>query len=82
MALAFVPSLDRVLLSSGWRCSASIAEAQGRCVISAEKQIKSKAREVRKLLKSRGVCLFGNVGPVTLLTASVVDEPLGFCFRR
>jgi hypothetical protein len=42
----------------------------------------SNAREVRKLLKSRGVGLFGNVGPVTLLTASVVEEPLGFCFRR
>ena len=82
MALAFVPALGRVLLSSGWCCSALVAEAQIRWVMSVEKQSKSKAREVRKLLKSLGVGLFGNVGPVTLLTASVVEEPLGFCFRR
>ena len=33
-------------------------------MLSVEKQSKSKAREVRKLLKSRGVGLFGNAGPV------------------
>jgi hypothetical protein len=81
-ALAFVPALGRVLLSSGWCRSALVAEAQVRWVISVEKQSKSKAREVRKLLKSRGVGPLGNVGPVTLLMASVVEAPLGFCFRR
>ena len=33
-------------------------------MLSVEKQSKSKAREVRKLLKRRGVGLFGNAGPV------------------
>ncbi len=43
-----------------------VAEAQVRWVKFAEEQSKSNAREVRKWLKSRGVCLFGNVGPVTV----------------
>jgi hypothetical protein len=66
MALAFVPALGRVLLCSGWCRSALVAEAQVRWVMSVEKQSKSKAREVRRWLRSRGVSLFGSVGPVTV----------------
>jgi hypothetical protein len=43
-----------------------VAGAQVRWVTSAETHSKSKAREVRKFLKSRGVGLFGDVGPVTV----------------
>ena len=81
MALAFVPALGRVLLCSGCCWAAFVAVAEARWVVSVEKQSKSKAREVRQWLKSRGGGLFGNVGPVTLLTAREVEEPLGFCFR-
>jgi hypothetical protein len=66
MALAFVPALSRVLLSSGLCRLELVAAAEVRWLLSAGKQSKSKAREVRKLLKSRGVGLFGNVGPVTV----------------
>ena len=81
MALAFVPALDRVLLSFGLCRLELVAGAEARWMLSVEKQSKSKAREVRQWLKSRGGGLFGNVGPVTLLTAREVEEPLGFCFR-
>ena len=66
MALAFVPGLDRGMSSFGCFWSALVAEAQVRWVKSVERQSESKAREVRKLLKSRGVGLVGNVGPVTV----------------
>jgi hypothetical protein len=67
MALAFVPSLDRVFQSSGLCRLELVAAAEARWMLSVEKQSKSKAREVRKLLKSRGVGLFGNAGPVIVV---------------
>ncbi len=64
MALAFVPALDRVLLSFGLCGLELVAGAEARWMLSVEKQSKSKAREVRQWLKSRGVGLFENMGPV------------------
>ena len=64
MALAFVPSPDRVFQPSGLCRLELVAAAEARWMLSVEKHSESIAREVRKLLKSRGVGLFGNVGPV------------------
>ena len=61
MALAFVPSPDRVFQSSGLCRLELVAAAEARWMLSVEKQSESKAREVRKLLKSRGVGLFARV---------------------
>ena len=61
MALAFVPSPDRVFQPSGLCRLELVAAAEARWMLSVEKQSESKAREVRKLLKSRGVGLFARV---------------------
>jgi hypothetical protein len=76
MALAFVPALGWVLLSAGSCCSELVAVAKVRWVVSVEKQ--SKAREVRKLLKCRGVGLFASADSGTGIPRWLVGRVVVF----
>ena len=85
MALAFVPALGRVLLSSGWCRSELVAVTEARWVVSVEKQSRaeqSKAGEVGKWLKSRGLGLFAGTEAGTGSPWGLLEERSGLGLSR